>query len=60
MFDLADFARNPKKYEMFRTAQISTDVLSDFEKGEYVAIEAQSQPCAPGLHSASYRKRSRN
>ena len=38
-FDLADFQANPGKYELFQTAQIATDQLIDFIRGEHVAIE---------------------
>lgn len=42
-YDPTDFARNPRKYEMFKTARVNTRVFtengeSDLEQGQYVAV----------------------
>lgn len=42
-FDPTDFARNPRKYELFRTARVNSRVFtengeSDLEQGQYVAV----------------------
>jgi len=43
-YDAADFSQNPKKYELFQTAQIAANVFShdgeqDLPEGKHVAIQ---------------------
>jgi len=44
MFNATDYAANPRKYELFKTARLNTHVFTengehDLEKGQYVAVQ---------------------